>query len=264
MSKISDRVVELLFEKAGFYNRPEFILTDPVQVPRRFNKKEDIEIAAFLASAIAWGNRTSIINNSKRLMNRMENSPGQFILNAGEKEILKLSDFVHRTFNGDDLSGFLYSLKMIYTEKGGLENVFNRGYKKENSIESALIHFRKVFMSNIKMKRTGKHVSDVSKGSAAKRLNMFLRWMVRNDNNGVDFGIWKEIPPSALMIPLDVHVGNVARKLGLLTRKQNDWKAVIELTGILKTIDPKDPVRFDFALFGMGVNDFLTGEILTV
>jgi uncharacterized protein (TIGR02757 family) len=259
---IPKEIIELLKIKAVEYNNPAFIRNDPIQVPHQFVKKEDIEISGFLSSIIAWGNRTSIVNNAKRLMNRMGNEPYGFIMNSTEKEIFKLNDFVHRTFNGEDLAGFIISLKAIYSENCGLEHVFTQGYLQENSIESALVHFRKIFMENIEMKRTRKHISDVSKGSAAKRLNMYLRWMVRKDKNGVDFGIWKNIPPSALMIPLDVHVGNVARKLGLLERKQNDWKAVVELTERLRTIEKDDPVKYDFALFGMGMDKYFHGQSL--
>ena len=253
MKKIPKDIQKLLIEKVKVFNHPDFILNDPIQVPRQFVKKEDIEIAALLTATISWGNRTSIIKNAKLLLERMDNSPFAFVINASEKEVFRLHDFVHRTFNGDDLAGFLYSLKVIYTEKGGLESVFYEGYKNDYQIESSLIHFRQVFMHNIDLKRTGKHISDVGKGSSAKRLNMFLRWLVRKDDCGVDFGIWNKILPSSLMIPLDVHVGNVARSLGLLERKQNDWKSVLELTSILRKLDPHDPVKFDFALFGMGV-----------
>lgn len=254
MKKIQKDIITLLLEKAELYNCPEFIKNDPIQVPHKFSKKEDIEIAAFFTASIAWGNRASIINNSKRLMILMENSPFDFITGAKGKELVPLAKFVHRTFNGDDCLGFVYSLKVIYSDYGGLERVFSKGYAQSKNIEGAFTYFRTMFMKNIELYRTGKHVPDIIKGSAAKRLNMFLRWMVRDDKKGVDFGLWKKIPPSALMIPLDVHVGNIARKLNLLERKQNDWKSVKELTEILKTIDPEDPIRFDFALFGMDVN----------
>lgn len=257
MKKIPDKTLKLLLDKVEVYNCRAFISSDPIQIPHHFKRKEDIEISAFLTSSIAWGNRTSIIKNAERLMKLMENSPFDFILNTNERELSRLSDFVHRTFNGYDCLGFVHSLKIIYREMGGLESVFTKGFADTETIYGTLVYFHKIFMKNIELQRTGKHVSDVSKGSAAKRLNMFLRWMVRNDNNGVDFGIWKNIPPSSLMIPLDVHVGNVARKLGLLERKQNDWKAVEELTELLKSIDSNDPVKFDFALFGMGSDNFI-------
>lgn len=255
MKKISKDIAATLFKYADLYNKPDFILNDPIQVPHLFSKKEDIEISGFLASSIAWGNRTSIINNAKKLMTLMDQSPFDFLKNATDKDILRFSGFVHRTFNGNDCIAFIYSLKRIYSENGGLEKVFTKGYCDSGSIEGAIIYFRKIFMSYIENSRTGKHIPDITKGSAAKRLNLFLRWMVRNDNKGVDFGLWKKIPPSALYIPLDVHAGNTARKLGLLKRKQNDWKSVSELTKILSTLDPEDPARFDFALFGLGVNE---------
>ena len=253
MKKIPLKLASELIKKADLYNCIDFINDDPIQIPHSFTKKEDIEISGFLSAAIAWGNRKSIIKNAKRLMSIMDNSPYQFVTQANEKELIPITKFVHRTFNGDDCLGFIYSLKQIYNEQGGLEKVFTTNYKTNCSIEESIIYFRKVFMKNIELHRTGKHVSDVARGSAAKRINMFLRWMVRNDNKGVDFGLWKNISMSALKIPLDVHTGNVSRKLGLLERKQNDWKAVCELTQNLSFIDVNDPVRFDFALFGIGV-----------
>lgn len=254
MRKLSPKIISELIEKADFYNCPNFITNDPIQIPHSFSKKEDIEISGFLSSTIAWGNRTSIIKNAKRLMILMDNSPYDFVKNAKGKELLPLTKFVHRTYNGDDCLGFINSIQNIYNKQGGLETVFTNGFKKANSIESSLLHFREIFMKYLELPRTSKHVSDISKGSAAKRLNMYLRWMVRKDNKGVDFGLWKKIPASALMIPLDVHVGNVAREMGILERKQNDWKSVVELTELLRTINPKDPIIFDFALFGIGVN----------
>lgn len=254
LKKIPKDIADLLFEKAEFYNKPDFIVHDPIQIPHSFSRKEDIEISGFLTSVIAWGNRTSIIKNANYLITLMDRAPYSFLKNADEKEFLRFSKFVHRTFNGDDCLGFIYSLKYIYSNHGGLENVFTKGYDNSGSVDGALVYFREVFMSNIELPRTGKHISDISKGSAAKRLNLFLRWMVRNDKKGVDFGLWKNIPSSALYIPLDVHSGNIARRLSLLNRKQNDWKSVVELTKLLSTLDPMDPTRFDFALFGIGVN----------
>lgn len=258
MKKISLKLASELLKKADLYNCINFIKDDPVQIPHSFTKKEDIEISAFLSATIAWGNRKSIINNARKLMEIMENSPYEFITKARGKEFLPITKFVHRTFNGDDCLGFIYSLKQIYNKYGGLEKVFTSGYKANNSIEESIIYFRKIFADNIELKRTGKHISDVSKGSAAKRVNMFLRWMVRSDNKGVDFGLWKNISMSNLKIPLDVHTGNVSRELGLLERKQNDWKAVCELTQNLSLIDKDDPVRLDFALFGIGVYEKLS------
>ncbi|PIP54359.1 MAG: TIGR02757 family protein [Bacteroidetes bacterium CG23_combo_of_CG06-09_8_20_14_all_32_9] len=253
MKKIPSKLASVLIEKSDFYNCPKFINDDPIKIPHSFSKKEDIEISAFLSAIIAWGNRTSIIKNAKRLMVLIDNSPYSFITQSQGKELLPILKFVHRTFNGNDCLDVIHSLKQIYNEYGGLENVFTKGYKKTNSVAGSIIFFREIFMKNIELPRTGKHISDVTKGSAAKRLNMFLRWMIRKDDKGVDFGLWSKIPMSALKIPLDVHTGNISRKLGLLKRKQNDWKAVLELTDNLLLIDSQDPVRLDFALFGMGV-----------
>jgi uncharacterized protein (TIGR02757 family) len=183
----------------------------------------------------------------------MNNDPIGFLLNTPEGEWGIFQDFKHRTFNGPDCFYFLKSLKNIYQNHGGLEQVFTDGFRNGHTIFNALIHFRKVFFELEHERRTEKHVSDVEKGAAAKRLNMFLRWMVRSDKAGVDFGLWKQIPVSALMLPLDVHTGNVARKLGLLTRTQNDWRAVEEITVRLREFDPEDPIKYDFALFGLGV-----------
>ena len=234
------------------YNRPDFIDTDPIQIPHHFTRKEDIEIAGFLAATIAWGQRVSIIRNGKRLIEMMDNSPYEFITEADENNLLIVSDFVHRTFNGNDCLFFLKSLKNIYQNHGGLEEVFTTGYQSDKKVFSSLEYFREVFLSIPHDNHVTKHISDVSANSSAKRLNMFLRWMVRSDENEVDFGLWKNIPASALMLPLDVHTGDVARAYGLLNRKQNDWKAVEEITNVLREFDPIDPIKYDFALFGIG------------
>lgn len=243
----------LFEEKVNLYNQPEFIDSDPIQIPRRFSGKENIEISGFLAATIAWGKRSSIIKNAKRLIAGMDNNPYHFIMETDENEWLHLADFKHRTFNSTDLFFFLKSLQHIYKNRGGLETVFTDGFKQEQTIFSAIKYFREVFFEIEFPDRTRKHVSDVTKNSAAKRINMFLRWMVRNDNKGVDLGIWGKIPASKLMLPLDVHVGNVSRELGILQRKQNDWKAVEEVTNYLRIFDPNDPAKYDFALFGMGI-----------
>lgn len=243
---------QFLDEKAEQYNHPSFIETDPIQVPKSFSVKENIEIAAFLTATISWGNRPAIIKNARRLMHFMDNKPYEFVINASQEEINTLSKFVHRTFNGNDCIYFIQSLRNIYTCHRGLQELFEKGFQVENSVKSALIHFHKNFFE-IPGERTRKHVSNVEQGASAKRLNMFLRWMVRTDNRKVDFGIWNGIPSSELFLPLDIHTGNVARKLGLLTRKSNDWKAVEEVTGTLRNFDPADPVKYDFALFGLGV-----------
>ncbi len=240
-----------LDEKALKYNQSFFIESDPIQVPKNFSDKENIEIAAFLTATIAWGNRLSIIKNAIKLMALMENQPHEFVLSASKADLKNLEQFVHRTFNGGDCVYFTKSLQNIYQNHGGLQTVFEAGFKLENSVKSALKEFYKVFFE-IGGERSRKHVSNVEKGASAKRLNMFLRWMVRNDTCKVDFGLWNGIPQSALMLPLDVHTGNVARKLGLLQRKSNDWQAVEEVTQKLREFDPEDPIKYDFALFGLG------------
>ena len=243
---------DFLDTKVIQYNSPKFIESDPIQIPHTFNKKEDIEISAFLTATIAWGNRKSIINNAKRLMLLLDNAPFDFVMNHQESDLDNLSPFVHRTFNGDDCIQFIKSLKHIYLKHNGLEYLFAK-HSDKNSLQSSISKFKSVFFEIEHMQRTQKHVSDPLKNSAAKRINMFLRWMVRNDNTGVDFGIWKSISPNQLSCPLDVHSGNVARKLGLLKRKQNDGKALLELDTNLRKLDENDPVKYDFALFGLGV-----------
>ena len=245
-------VAALLNEKAALYNQHSFIETDPIQIPKKFSQKENIEISAFLTATIAWGQRTTIINNANKLMTLMAWDPYNFVLNFSDNDLYVLDEFKHRTFNGDDAKFFVRSLKNIYLNHGGLETLFQLGYDRDGSIKSALEYFYKVFFEVEGLKRSRKHVSNVATGSASKRLNMFLRWMVRRDTKGVDFGIWKNIPKRSLMLPLDVHTGNISRKLGLLTRKQNDWKAVEEITAQLRLLDPNDPIKYDFALFGLG------------
>ncbi|OYX26491.1 MAG: TIGR02757 family protein [Flavobacteriales bacterium 32-35-8] len=243
---------EFLDTKVVQYNNPRFIESDPIQIPHQFSKKEDIEIAGFLAASIAWGNRKSIINNAKRLMDLLDNAPYDFVINHQETDLEKLQSFVHRTFNADDAVQFIKSLKHIYLNHNGLESVFAK-HAENDSMQTAISKFKTIFFEMEHLQRTQKHISDPLKNSAAKRINMFLRWMVRNDKTGVDFGIWKTLSPSQLSCPLDVHSGNVARKLGLLSRKQNDAKALLELDSELRKLDPNDPVKYDFALFGLGV-----------
>lgn len=251
MKMNADDLKAFLDEKVKLYNKPDFIESDPIQIPHLFTAKEDIEIAGFLAATIAWGNRKMIISNGKKMMELMGNSPHDFIMNYHEHQLEHFATFVHRTFNGVDFTSFIKSLRNIYSNYGGLEGIFTTHAEAE-SIQSAISEFKKVFFSIEHQNRTQKHVSDPMSGSAAKRINMFLRWMVRNDNAGVDFGIWKSISPACLSCPLDVHSGNVARKLGILSRKQNDAKAVIELDTQLRLMDNQDPVKYDFALFGLG------------
>ena len=243
---------EFLDEKVDLYNRPSFIEHDPISIPHRYTGKGDIEIAGFLAATLAWGNRKMILKNSARMMEILEDSPFEFIVNSSDCELDQAIRFVHRTFNSVDLAYFLKALRHIYRDRGGLESIF-KTHKTPDSLQPAIHELHKIFFELPHEKRTERHVSDPFKGSAAKKINMFLRWMVRNDSRGVDFGLWKRIDPSMLYIPLDIHSGNTARKLGLLARKMNDWKAVEELTAVLREFDPADPVKYDFALFGLGI-----------
>jgi len=244
---------QLLDSRVIQYNHLDFIDSDPIQIPHKFMRNEDIEISGFLTATISWGQRKSIINNANKLMDFMDHSPYEFITEADNSDWLRVKRFVHRTFNGDDCLFFLQSLKNIYQNYGGLESVFTTGYQTNGTIFGALKHFREVFLLIPHDHHVTKHISDVTANSSAKRLNMFLRWMVRSNENEVDFGLWKEIPTSALMLPLDVHTGDVARAYGLLNRKQNDWKAVEEITAVLREFDAVDPIKYDFALFGIGV-----------
>ena len=247
----ANELKEFLDFKADQYNNPDFIESDPIQIPHRYNLKEDIEIAAFLSSTIAWGNRKMIINSCNNMMEIMGNNPYDYVINATEDQIESIEKMVHRTFNTEDFKFFIKSLRNIYLKHGGLENVFknNDGV----SLQPTITEFKKIFFEIDHPLRTTKHISDPLKGSSSKRINMFLRWMVRNDNKGVDFGIWNTISPSILSCPLDVHSGNVARHLQLLHRKQNDAKALNELDNSLRKLDKLDPVKYDFALFGLGV-----------
>jgi uncharacterized protein (TIGR02757 family) len=241
-----------LDEKVIQYNTLDFIDSDPVQIPHLFTQKEDIEIAGFLSATIAWGNRKMIIKNSHKMMDLMGNAPYDFIMSHTETNLEQLESFVHRTFNGQDFSFFIQSLKNIYQNHNGLECVFTKNQNLE-TMQLSISEFKKIFFEIPHQYRTQKHVSDPMNNSAAKRINMYLRWMVRQDNKGVDLGIWKNISTASLSCPLDVHSGNVARKLGLLSRKQNDGKALAELDLQLRRLDSNDPVKYDFALFGLGV-----------
>lgn len=252
MKMTNSELKSFLDDKVELYNNPKFIESDPIQIPHQFSLKEDIEIAGFLSATIAWGNRKMIINNAKKMMDFMGNSPYDFVINHQEYQLEKLENFVHRTFNGGDMITFVKGLQNIYTNHNGLEAVFANNIEKD-SMQKSISEFKKVFFEINHQNRTQKHISDPLNNSAAKRINMFLRWMVRNDKKGVDFGIWKTIHTSALSCPLDVHSGNVARKLELLSRKQNDAKALSELDTNLRKLDPNDPVKYDFALFGLGV-----------
>lgn len=244
-----EELKDFLNQKVDLYNRSDFIETDPIKVPHRYNQKEDIEISGFLTATISWGNRKMIIRNAERLMEIMGNSPYDFVM---ESKAGHINDFVHRTFNLEDLHFFIKSLRNLYEVHGGLERVFEN-YAAEDSLQPAIHHLKRLFFEIDHPTRTTKHVSDPMKGSAAKRINMFLRWMVRKDTSGVDFGIWKSLTPSLLSCPLDVHTGRVARKLDLMKRKANDARALKELDQSLRAFDAEDPVRYDYALFGLGV-----------
>ena len=251
-------IKEFLDEKYFHYNNKSFIENDPISIPHLFSKKEDIEIAGFLAATIAWGNRKSIITNSQKLMTWMDNSPHEFIIHHTKKDLKPFEKFVHRTFNGIDCVFFIESLKNIYKNHKGLEATFSSNDKEANKgLKSNIAKFRELFLETTHLKRSEKHISNPLQKSSSKRLCMYLRWMVRQDKMGVDFGIWKNISPAQLCLPLDVHTGNVSRALGLLNRKQNDWQAVEEVTDILRSMDPNDPVKYDFSLFGVGVDKVL-------
>jgi uncharacterized protein (TIGR02757 family) len=243
---------EFLDLKVDQYNNLSFIDSDPIQIPHRYAIKEDIEISAFLTATIAWGKRKTIIANANKMMELMGNSPYDFILNHKDHHLNRLDGFVHRTFNSTDFQYFIIALNHIYTNHNGLENIFKLNATSD-SLQPAIHQLKKVFFEINHPARTTKHISDPAKGSAAKRLNMFLRWMIRKDDTGVDFGLWKSLKPSQLSCPLDVHSGNTARKLGLLSRNQNDAKALNQLDHNLRKLDPVDPVKYDFALFGLGV-----------
>lgn len=248
-----DEIKEFLDFKVQQYNKPSFISLDPISIPHHFTTKEDIEISAFLTATISWGNRKAILKAANDLMGIMGESPFDFVMNANTIQIKRAAGFYYRTFKGSDLTYFIQSLRNIYANHGGLETIFS--IHANNNLHDSIINFRTVFFELLHEERTEKHVSNPSKGSAAKRLHMMLRWLVRKDSNGVDFGIWKGISPSTLSIPLDLHSGNTARKLGLLSRKQDDLKAVVELDSICRKFDPNDPAKYDFALFGLGVNE---------
>ena len=231
------------------FNQESFIENDPISIPRRYSKLQDIEISGFWTAILSWGLRKTIINKANQLFQLMDDSPYDFIVNHQEKDRKKFLAFKHRTFNDIDTLYFLEFLQHYYKSNSSLETLFAK-----NNIESGLSNFKQEFFSlSSAPKRTRKHISSPTTKSTCKRLNMFLRWMVREDNRGVDFGVWKTIKPSQLMMPLDVHVENQARKLGLLRRKQRDWNSVVELTDRLREFDPDDPVKYDFALFGLGI-----------
>jgi len=246
-------VKQFLESRTEEYNLPFFIAEDPISIPHRFSQKEDIEVSGFLTAVISWGRRPAILKAARKLMQLMDNAPYEFIIQAHDQDLKLLTGFVYRTFNSSDLLFLIEALRRLYLEKGGLESVCQSYFRETGEIKGLITGLRRELLETEHLVRSEKHLAAPAKGSAAKRINMFLRWMARRDDKGVDFGIWKGIPPAALMIPLDVHSGNTARGLGLLQRKQNDWKAVEELTEKLRKFDPADPVKYDFALFGTGV-----------
>lgn len=246
-----------LDQKVIQYNQPNFIPNDPIVIPHGFSKKEDIEITGFWAAVLAWGQRITIINKCNELFNAMDNDPHDFILNHQESDLRRFLNFKHRTFNATDTLYFIAFFKDFYTRHSSLEEAFVLGMKKGDvEIEKGLIYFHNIFFSLPDApERTRKHIATPARKSACKRLNMFLRWMVRDDNQGVDFGIWNKISPSQLICPCDLHVDRVGRKLGLITRKQTDWQTAQELTANLRLFDSNDPVKYDFALFGLGIEE---------
>lgn len=246
---------DFLDQKYMEFNVPGFVKDDPVSIPHLFTKNQDIEIAGFFAAILAWGQRITIIRNCQTLMEGMDNSPHDFLLNHEEQDLVRFQNFVHRTFQPIDLLYFIHFLSGHYKNHDSLEVAFNRGIS--DKMYDRLVAFHHYFFDSPYIPdRTRKHIATPERNSSCKRLNMYLRWMVRKDNRGVDFGIWNMIPMSGLVCPFDVHVGRVSRKLGLVKRKQNDWKATMELTEVLRRFDAEDPVKYDFALFGLGLEHF--------
>lgn len=249
-----EEIKQLLDEKYEEYCSVDFIESDPISIPHLFEEKQDIEISGLIAATIAWGQRPTIIKNANKAMRLMGNEPYRFVMEHSEKDLKALDGFVHRTFNSEDLKHFIRSLKNIYSLHDSLEDVFLSGIQEgDTNLMKSIHHFKKEFFAVSHEKRTQKHVADPMKGSSAKRINMYLRWMCRPNDKGVDFGLWNRIPTSILSCPMDVHSGRNARQLGLLNRTQNDWKAVEELDTSLRKFDAEDPVKYDYALFGLGV-----------
>ena len=239
------------------YNRPEFIENDPISVPHSFTLRDDREVAGLLASTIAWGNRKAIVKSAHRMMQYMDNAPADFVRNASEGELARLGSYVHRTFNGEDFKDFVRGVRGMFERFGGIGEFVESRYEATGSMAQVLSDFRREFFACNHNSHCEKHLSSIDKGAACKRLNMYFRWFVRRDERGVDFGEWRKVPMSALYLPLDVHTGNMGRALGLLTRRQSDWKATVEITESLREFDAEDPVRFDFSLFGAGIDGFL-------
>ena len=248
---------ELLDGLYDKYNRPDFIENDPISIPHSFTERNDCEIAGFLASIIAWGNRKAIVKSARRMMEFMDNAPYDFTVNASQDELATLRRFVHRTFNGEDFTAFVLALRRLYRTRGGIGAFFEERYEATQDMRVVISEFRREFFDCEHPLRCEKHLSSIDKKASCKRINMYVRWMVRNDGRGVDFGLWRRIPASALYLPLDVHSGNMSRALGLLQRRQNDWRAVEEVTESLRRFDADDPVKYDFALFGAGIDGYL-------
>jgi len=254
---MNQHIKDFLDEKVALFNRPNFIELDPISIPHRFAKKQDIEIAGFFAAILAWGQRKTILNKCNELLECMDNAPHDFMLNHAEGDLKAVLGFKHRTFNEVDALYFIHFLSWFYRNQDSLEKAFLIGQTGAvDSMESMLTQFQRHFFSlEDAPSRTKKHISSPATRSACKRINMYLRWMVRQDQQGVDFGIWKQISPAQLICPCDLHVDRVGRKLGLITRKQTDWYTAVELTQVLRSFDPLDPVKYDFALFGLGVEE---------
>lgn len=254
---MNQRIKDFLDQKVALYNRPNFIELDPISIPHRFDKKQDIEIAGFFAAILAWGQRKTILNKCRELLVRMDDAPHDFLVNHSEGDLKAFLGFKHRTFNEVDALYFIHFLSWFYRQEDSLEKAFLIGQTGTiDSMESILTQFHRHFFSlEDAPSRTKKHISSPATRSACKRINMYLRWMVRQDEQGVDFGIWKQISPAQLICPCDLHVDRVGRKLGLITRKKTDWGTALELTQVLRSFDPLDPVKYDFALFGLGVEE---------
>jgi len=258
MDERLQQIKQLLDNKMRLYNQPHFIKGDPISVPHRFTKKQDIEITGLFAAILAWGNRTTIINSCNKLVQLMDNSPYDFIMNHKDTDLKSFIHFVHRTFNATDLLYFIHFLQWHYAQHESLEDAFVPGKTyKEETVEHALVHFHNYFFSIEHPERTRKHISTPARKSACKRINMYLRWMVRKDKQGVDFGIWKKIKPAQLVCPLDVHVARVAHRLQLIDNEKSNWQNAIQLTTALRQMNPQDPAVYDYALFGLGAEERL-------
>jgi uncharacterized protein (TIGR02757 family) len=247
---------DFLNEKVALYNKPSFIEKDPIVIPHSFKKKQDIEISGLFAAVLAWGNRTSIINNCRKLMGWMDNAPHDFILNHKDTDLKPFVHFAHRTFNATDLLYFIEFLQWHYSQHESLEQAFVGDLRyTDDNVEGALVHFHNYFFSIEHPERTKKHIATPARNSACKRLNMYLRWMVRKDKAGVDFGLWSRIKPAQLVCPLDVHVARVAERLGLLESNKANWKNALHLTCQLRQLNPRDPAIYDYALFSLGIDE---------